>query len=125
VGGLVSFLYRDTIMPYFVGVDERAAPPGLNNFLYMRSMQWGVENGYRVYDFGRTRVDNVGPFNFKRFFGFEPTPLEYQTWVAPGRTAPDLSPASPRWSAARRVWRTLPLTITRPLGGWLAKSIPG
>jgi len=125
VGGLVSFLYRDTIMPYFVGVDERAAPPGLNNFLYMRSMQWGVENGYRVYDFGRTRVDNVGPFNFKRFCGFEPTPLEYQTWVAPGRTAPDLSPASPRWSAARRVWRTLPLTITRPLGGWLAKSIPG
>jgi FemAB-related protein (PEP-CTERM system-associated) len=125
VAGLVSFLYRDMVMPYFAGLDERLPLYGLNNFLYVESMRWAVEHGYRTYDFGRTRLDNTGSFNFKRFCGFEPQLLEYQTCVMPGQVAPDLSAGSPKWAAARRVWKTLPLPITRPLGGWLAKSIPG
>jgi len=125
VAGLLTFLYRDTVVPYFSGVDERDDIYGLNNFLYAESMQWGVRHGYRVYDFGRTRVDNAGCFDFKRFCGFEPTLLQYQTYVLPGMQAPDLAPSSPRWAAARRVWKVLPLGITQPVGGWLSKSIPG
>ena len=125
VAGLLTFLYRETVMPYFAGQDERAPVYGLNNFLYAESMRWGIQHGYRFYDFGRTRIDNTGSYDFKRFCGFEPQPLEYQTLVLPGRTAADLSAGSPRWSTARRVWQSLPLPITRPLGAWLAKSIPG
>lgn len=125
VAGLLTLLDRKTVMPYFAGLDERLEIYGLNHYLYMQSMRWGIENGYRIYDFGRTRLDNIGSFNFKRFCGFEPSSLEYQTFVMPGRVAPNLSPGSPKWAAARRVWKTLPLSITRPLGSWLAKSIPG
>ncbi|MFH1416845.1 MAG: FemAB family XrtA/PEP-CTERM system-associated protein [Planctomycetota bacterium] len=125
VAGLLTFLYRDAVLPYFAGLDERAGIYGLNNYLYAESMRWGVEHGYRVYDFGRTRLDNTGSYNFKRSCGFEAQVLEFQTYVMPGRAAPDLAPSSPRWAAARRVWRSLPLPITRPVGGWLAKSIPG
>lgn len=125
VAGLVSFLHRRTMMPYFVGLDERVEIYGLSHFLYRESMRWGVENGFDTYDFGRSRIDNAGPFEFKRFCGFEPTLLEYQRFVPLGSTAPDLSPTSGRWSLARRVWRKLPLSVTRALGGWLAKSIPG
>lgn len=125
VAGLLTFLYRDTVMPYFAGLDERVSVYGLNNYLYAESMRWGVEHGYRVYDFGRTRLGNAGSYNFKRYCGFEPRRLSYQTYVMPGRTTADLSAGSARWAPARRVWKTLPLPITRPLGAWLAKSIPG
>jgi FemAB-related protein (PEP-CTERM system-associated) len=125
VAGLLSFLFRDRVMPYFIGLDERCDIYGLSHYLYFQSMKWGVERGYRVYDFGRSRIDNAGPFEFKRLCGFEPTMLQYQTFVAPGRAAADLSPTSAKWSAARRIWKTLPLSVTRPLGGWLARSIPG
>lgn len=125
IAGLLTFLHRETVMPYFVGIDERAGVYGLSHYLYAESMKWGVSNGYRRYDFGRSRIDNKGPFEFKRLCGFEPNILQYQTYLAPGQTAPDLSPTSSRWSAARRVWKTLPLAVTRPLGGWLARSIPG
>ncbi len=125
VAGLMSFVFRRTAMPYFVGVDEREDIYGLNNYLYWRNMQWAVERGCRVYDFGRTRVDNTGPFEFKRSFGFEPRMLGYQTVVMPGHCVPNLSPSSPKWAAARRAWTRLPLPVTRPLGAWLAKSIPG
>lgn len=125
VAGLVSLLHRRTVMPYFVGLDERVEIYGLSHYLYRESMRWGVENGFATYDFGRSRIDNAGPFEFKRLCGFEPTLLEYQRIVPVGSIAPDLSPASGRWSLARRVWRKLPLSVTQPLGGWLAKSIPG
>lgn len=125
VAGLLTFLYRDTVLPYFAGLDEREDLYGLNHYLYCESMRWGVRHGYRVYDFGRTRLDNRGCSEFKRLCGFQPCALEYQVCAMPGRQAPDLAAGSPRWAAARRVWRTLPLPITRPVGSWLAKSLPG
>lgn len=125
VAGLVGFSYKHAMMPYFAGLDERADIYGLNHYLYRESMRRGVELGHTRYDFGRSRIDNPGPYNFKRHCGFEPSPLEYQTFVMDGCAAPDLSPTSPRWSAARDIWRHLPLMLTRPLGAWLARSIPG
>ncbi|HPF39425.1 MAG TPA: FemAB family PEP-CTERM system-associated protein [Phycisphaerae bacterium] len=125
VAGLITFLHRRTMMPYFLGLDERRSLYGLSHFVYLKCMAWGVANGYREFDFGRSRRENKGAFDFKRHCGFEPTILQYQRYVAPGARAPDLSPGSAKWAVARRVWRGLPLAITRPLGGWLAKSIPG
>lgn len=123
--GLLTLLHRDTVIPYFAGTDERKSIYGLSQYLYLRAMQWGVRNGYRDFDFGRSRIDNHGACDFKRHCGFEPTPLQYQTYVSPGREAPELSPGAPQWSLARSVWKRLPLPVTRPLGGWLARSIPG
>ncbi|MBI5765107.1 MAG: FemAB family PEP-CTERM system-associated protein [Planctomycetes bacterium] len=125
VAGLLSFVHRKTAMPYFVGVDERADLYGLTNYLYWQNMRFAVQRGCDTYDFGRTRIDNTGPFEFKRSFGFEPRLLGYQTLVMPGHRAPDLAPGSPKWAAARRAWTHLPLPVTRPLGAWLSKSIPG
>ncbi len=125
VAGLLSFIYRDTLMPYFVGIDERVDVYGLSHYVYVESMKWGVARGLRVFDFGRSRIDNRGPYEFKRLCGFQPMSLEYQMHVPTGRAAPDLSPTSARWSVARRIWKRLPLAVTRPLGGWVAHSIPG
>lgn len=125
VAGLLSFFHRKTAMPYFVGVDERADVYGLTNYLYWQNMRFAAQRGCDTYDFGRTRIDNTGPFEFKRSFGFEPRLLGYQTLVMPGHRAPDLTPSSPKWATARRAWTRLPLPITRPLGAWLSKSIPG
>lgn len=125
IAGLLSFVYRDTLMPYFVGCDERYEGMHPNNFLYLTAMEQGVAIGCREFDFGRTRVDNAGSYNFKRFQGFEPTPLGYQYYVPQGGRVPDLHPDNPRLQLARRVWPRLPLAVTRPLGAWLARSIPG
>ena len=125
IAGLVSFVYGGTLMPYFAGHDERFDKYHPNNFLYLTAMERGVQLGCREFDFGRSRVDNSGPYNFKRFQGFEPTPLHYQYYVPRGGKTPDLHPSSPRLALARRVWTRLPLAVTRPLGAWLSRSIPG
>ena len=125
VAGLISFMYRGVMMPYFAGYDERYEKYHPNNFMYLSAMEKGVELGCRAFDFGRTRIDNKGACDFKRFQGFEPTPLNYQYYIPQGGRVPDLTPHHPRLQLARRVWPKLPLTVTRPLGAWLSKSIPG
>jgi hypothetical protein len=93
--------------------------------LYLDAMERGVEEGCRFFDFGRTRRDNRGSFDFKRFHGFEPRPLAYQCHTLPGHRAPNLSPRQTRFELARRMWRRLPLGLTTALGGRLAAHIPG
>lgn len=125
VAGLLSFVFRDTVYPYFVGVDERSRCTGATNFIYFAAMERAVRSGLHHFDFGRSRKDNTGSYRFKKNQGFEAQTLGYQRYVPAGRTPPDLTPNNPRFSLARRVWPWLPLALTKPLGAWLAKSIPG
>ncbi len=125
VAGLVTFLHRDRVMPYFIGTTDDAKRCSAANFIYLNAMERGVEFGYRVFDFGRTRRDNQGSYDFKRFQGFAPRPLEYQTYTLPGHAALDLSPTNPQFRLARRLWTRLPLCVTRPLGARLSRHVPG
>jgi FemAB-related protein (PEP-CTERM system-associated) len=125
VAGLVTFLFQDSVMPYFIGTTDEARRCSAANFIYLTAMERGVALGYRVFDFGRSRCDNAGSCDFKRFNGFEPRPLGYQMYIPPGCAAPDLSPSNPKFRIARRVWPHLPLWVTRAVGGRMAKHIPG
>jgi hypothetical protein len=125
VAGTLSLIYRDTIMPYILGVEDRIRCNGAVNFLYYATMERAIRSGLRRFDYGRTRKDNPGSAGFKKNQGFKPRTLGYQRYVPPGRKAPNLTPSNRRFALARRVWPRLPLVLTRALGSWLAKSIPG
>ena len=105
--------------------DERAGCPGATNLLYYAVMQRAISGGLRRFDYGRTRKDNPGSAGFKKNQGFKPRTLGYQRYVPAGKKARDLTPTNRRFSLARRLWPWLPLPLTRYLGGWLARSIPG
>jgi len=125
IAGLMTFLHDDRVMPYFFGATAEARRYDAGNLIYQSVMERGVAAGYRVFDFGRSRYDNAGSFNFKRFCGFEPRPLGYQYYCHPGARAPDVSPTSGRYALVRRAWPLLPLWMTRSLGAVLTKHIPG
>jgi FemAB-related protein (PEP-CTERM system-associated) len=125
IAGVFSLVWGDTVTPYIQGVDERIRVRGAVNLLYLSIMERAVSCGLRRFDFGRTRKGNVGAAAFKRNQGFRPRPLGYQRYVPPGQRAPDLAPDSARYQLARRIWRRLPLRMTRTAGAWLARSVAG
>ncbi len=125
VAGLVTFLFKDTVMPYFIGTTDAARQCSAANFIYYCVMMRAVEKGYRVFDFGRSRRENIGSYDFKRFNGFEPRPLEYQVYRTPGSLEPNLSPSNPKFGLVRRVWKYLPLCVTRSVGAYVSRHIPG
>ena len=125
VGGLVTFLWRDRVMPYFVGTAATARRCNAANYLYFAVMELAVQRGFRICEVGRSRRDNAGCCDFKRFHGFQSRPLGYQQYVSGGGSLHSLTPDNGNLVLARRVWSFLPLWITRPLGARLARHIPG
>ncbi len=122
--GVVSFVFRDEIVPYFSGSLREGMSRHANNVMYVKLMEYAVERGLRVFDFNRSRRDNHGPHAFKRYHGFEPTPLHYQIHLTNGGELPNLTPSNRKFALAGRVWRKLPLWLTRPAGAGITKWIP-
>lgn len=124
VAGVLSFRFRDQILPYFAGIDERYNRLGSSNYLYYSLMQHAVGLGLRVFDFGRTRRDNLGGCQFKINQGFRPEPLTYSYYSPRGLEAPDLRPSNPAFSWSRAAWSRLPLGIAGPMGGLVSRWLP-
>lgn len=124
--GLLSLIHKGTIMPYYSGCEDKVARGrGANNALYLSLMEKAVEMGMTRFDFGRTRYDNTGSFEFKKNQGFEPASLEYQYYMPDCNSVPNLTPSNRKFQLAQWVWKRLPLTVTRPVGSWLSSAIPG
>ena len=98
---------------------SRSAP---NMLLYWRFLEWAIENGATVFNFGRC-TPGSGSHRFKLQWGGEDEPLPWATW-AKGDKAQTPNPGQGRYSAAIRTWQRLPLGVTRSLGPFFARRIP-
>lgn len=124
VAGVVSFIFRDEITPYFSGSVSESKTVSASNVMYLRLQELAVRRGLRWFDFNRTRRDNHGPHDFKRHQGFQPTPLHYQVLLHKAASPPSLSPSNGKFAIAGKIWRRLPLWITRPAGETITQWIP-
>ena len=122
VAAVWTLFYKDEVLPYYGGSVREYNRLGVNNFMYWMLMKYGMENGYRIFDFGRSKK-GTGSFSFKKRWGFTMTDLHYQYDLVGQQVLPDTSPLNPRFSLAIRVWRRLPLFITNSLGPLVSKHL--
>jgi serine/alanine adding enzyme len=94
-----------------------------NMLLYWSVLKSACERGFRLFDFGRSSPDS-GPFRFKAQWGAAPVQLYWHYWLRDGGALPDLTPHNPRMQIAVRLWRRLPVSVTKLLGPPIAKSLP-
>lgn len=122
IAGVLSFFYKDVVMPYYAGslVEYRHLAP--NDFMYYDLMRWACARGYRWFDFGRSKI-GTGSYSFKIHWGFEPKPLPYQYILTRIREIPDLSPANPKYQRKIELWRRLPHWVTRLAGPPIARFL--
>lgn len=123
VAGVLSFFYRDQVLPYYGASLPTAPPAGLGDFLYWELMRTACLDGCRVFDFGQSHPGS-GTWAFKRHWGFDPTPVPYQYLSKGGDRIPAGDPPDHRFRVLRRVWRRLPLAATRRIGPFLARRLP-
>ncbi|MDX9710099.1 MAG: FemAB family PEP-CTERM system-associated protein [Trichloromonas sp.] len=122
VACVLTFYFKDRVMPYYAGSlwEYRRLCP--NDFKYWELMKRACERGCKVFDYGRSKID-TGSFSFKKHWGFEPTPLAYQYQLLSAEEMPNLSPANPKYQRKIELWRKMPLALTKLVGPPLARYL--
>jgi FemAB-related protein (PEP-CTERM system-associated) len=123
VAGVLSFIFKDSILPYYAGVTDEARRNGANNLLYWELMARSIARGFRNFDFGRSKK-GTGAFDFKNGWGMTITQLDYQMFLVRRKEAPNFSPTNPKFAQAASVWRKLPLGFTKFIGPLVSPWFP-
>ncbi len=123
LSGVLSYFYKEEVLPYYSGAYPISRDHAANDYLYWALMCKAVDRGCEIFDFGKSKKD-TGPYHFKRHWGFEPSMLPYQYYLHGVDALPNLSPTNPKYSKRIELWKKLPLELTKLIGPQIVKYIP-
>lgn len=123
ISGVLSFYYKDTVLPYYAASSMKERVHAPNDFQYWELMRHAVDRGCAFFDYGRSKTD-TGPFHFKKHWGFTPIPLHYQYLLHNLEKKPEINPTNPKYRLKIEAWKRLPGSLARWLGPNIVKYIP-
>ncbi len=83
LAGGVCLHWQHSLMCKYAASREEALDLRPNNLLFWTAISWGCENGYHIFDMGRSDLENTGLRDFKSRWGAQETPLFYSSIAAP------------------------------------------
>ena len=122
VSSVLSFYFRDEVLPYYAGDTAEARDLAANDFKYWELMRRACERGLRVFDYGRSKR-GTGSFDFKKNWGFEPEPLAYEHKLLRRDSIPQNNPSNPKYRAFIALWRRLPMPLANRLGPMIVREL--
>jgi FemAB-related protein (PEP-CTERM system-associated) len=122
VAGVMSFYFRDQVLPYYGGSRARARSLKANDFMYWDLMCRAAQRGMRLFDYGRSKVGS-GSYSFKKNWGFHPEPLSYEYFLVRADQVPQVNPNNPKYRYFIDLWKRLPLPLANRVGPFLAKDL--
>ena len=122
VSSVLSFYFRNEVLPYYAGDVPAARDLAANDFKYWELMRRASARGFTVFDYGRSK-QGTGSYAFKKNWGFEPTPLHYEYQLYQRATVPQNNPANTGFKPLIAAWRHLPLGVANWLGPHIVRGL--
>jgi FemAB-related protein (PEP-CTERM system-associated) len=122
VSGVLSFYFKGEVLPYYAGDTVDARDLAANDFKYWELMRRGSERGIKVFDYGRSKL-GTGSFDFKKNWGFEPSPLAYEYQLFKREDVPQNNPLNPKYRAFIALWRRTPKPVANALGPHIVRNL--
>ena len=122
LSGVLSFYFRDEVLPYYAGDDVLARDLAANDFKYWELMRRACARGLKVFDYGRSK-QGTGSYSFKKNWGFEPAPLHYEYQLYKRDAIPQNNPSNAKYKLMIEPWRRLPIGVANWLGPFVVRSL--
>lgn len=122
VSGVMSFYFKDEVLPYYAGDLQQARDLAANDFKYWELLRRASERGIRIFDYGRSKR-GTGSFDFKKNWGFEPTPLYYEYNLLKRNSIPQNNPSNPKYQTVIAMWRKMPRPLVNVLGPRISRYL--
>jgi FemAB-related protein (PEP-CTERM system-associated) len=122
LASVLSFYHDGAVLPFWGGGVFAARGARANEVMYFELMLHARQQGMTRFDFGRSKTGS-GPYSFKKNWGFDPVPLNYGAWTAPGAPPRNIDPNDASYSRKIELWKKLPLPVANTLGPWIARGL--
>ena len=93
-----------------------------NMLLYWAMLEYACDNGYATFDFGRSTLDE-GTYKFKKQWGAIEKPLHWLTFSNQPEKMGNVALDKSKYDLAMRIWKKLPVSISKTLGPSIRKNI--
>jgi FemAB-related protein (PEP-CTERM system-associated) len=108
----LNIYFRKDMHTYHAATDTQYNALGPNTFMYYDHLRWAGQNGLETFDFGRCKR-NTGVFEFKKHWNTVMRELPYEIVLVRRKELPNFTPANPKFDLPIRLWRKLPMPVTR------------
>jgi FemAB-related protein (PEP-CTERM system-associated) len=122
LSSVMTFWFRDEVLPYYAGDDEAARELAGNDFKYWSLMRRACARGAKVFDYGRSKRGS-GSYAFKKNWGFEPQPLHYEYRLYKRDAVPQHNPANARYQWLIQAWRRMPIGLANRIGPLVVRGL--
>jgi len=122
IGGLIALTFKNSLIVPWASSLRQYLSLCPNMLLYWETLRSACLEGFQRFDFGRSSL-NSGTYRFKRQWGAIEEPLFWYTIPIAASLRRRLSSADPKAALLARLWRYLPLRVTRWLGPHIRKSL--
>lgn len=122
LSSVLSFYFRDEVLPYYAGDDLSARELAANDFKYWELMRRACERGFKVFDYGRSK-QGTGSYSFKKNWGFEPQPLYYEYCLYKRESIPQNNPNNAKFRLFIEAWRRMPIGLANRLGPFIVRNL--
>lgn len=122
VAAVLSFFWRDEVVPYYGGGMDLAREVAGNDFMYWNLMQAAAARGCRLFDFGRSKL-GTGAYDFKKNWGFTAQHLPYEYKLYGATALPDNNPLNPKYQLFIKMWKKLPLPVANFMGPYIVRNL--
>ena len=104
MAAVLSFYFSDQVLPYYGASDPKFNTLAPNNFMYFDLMRWGGQNGYSIFDFGRSKKVK-GSYDFKSHWGMMERELPYELMLIKRKQIPNYTPTNPVFQLPILCWQ--------------------
>ena len=93
-----------------------------NMLLYLAMLEYGCDNGYKTFDFGRS-TPGEGTYKFKKQWGSVEIPLNWYVYSNRLENTESVTELKSKFALAMTLWKKLPVPLSRVIGPVLRKNI--
>jgi FemAB-related protein (PEP-CTERM system-associated) len=119
---LLGFLCQDRIHIVISVSQPEYLKYRTNDALHWHFIKFGCDHGFKYFDFGRVRPDS-GQFEYKKKWGASLLDLDHFYLLWKTKSIPRLDPENSRYSLYSKLWKRLPISLTRRIGPWLREGL--
>jgi serine/alanine adding enzyme len=114
--------FKNTIENPWASSQRQFARYSPNMLLYWKMLEYACDHGYRQFDFGRSSPDE-GTYKFKKQWGAKPMPLYWQYIMLKSKVTENTLFEGARFQLASKIWKRLPVALTKVIGPSIRKHI--